>query len=91
MQLWATFQNKAADKLDETVKKDGKPKIILWTSELTAYSKVKEFLDPNRYIIEVWEESNDRQIIHLLNDGYQVIVSNIDVLYFNYGYVKFVK
>ena len=86
LRLWARFQERAVSKFDESVAKNAtKPKIVLWTSLLTESKSVKEFLDPNRYVIQVWTKGNDRQIIDLLNNGYQIVMSNYDALYLDCG------
>ena len=89
--MWGAFQSQAVIELDANVTQDKKPRLVLWTSELTKSKAVKEFLDPNRYIIQVWTTGHDQQIADLLNDGYQIIMSNYDALYFDCGYVKFAK
>lgn len=83
--MWGAFQSQAVTELDATVKHDKKHKLVLWTSALTASKAVKEFLDPNRYIIQVWTTGTDKQIVDLLNDGYEIIMSNYDALYFDCG------
>lgn len=79
------FQKQALSTFDKVVKVEKKPRIILWTSDLTKYKKARKYLDPHRYIIQVWTDSKDKHVIDLLNEGYDVIVSNHDFLYLDGG------
>lgn len=51
MKLWNHFQDKALERLDKVIGK--KVPIIMWTSHLTDVPYVEEYLDKDRYIIQV--------------------------------------
>ncbi|XP_075974168.1 beta-hexosaminidase 1 isoform X2 [Anticarsia gemmatalis] len=84
LKLWNYFQKKASDRAYKAFGK--KLPIILWTSTLTEFSHVDNFLDPKDYIIQVWTTGVDPQISGLLEKGYRLIMSNYDALYFDCGY-----
>lgn len=86
IELWSYFQNKAVQQFDRSAKVRNSH-IILWTSSLTESKNLKQFLDNKRYIIQIWTTIEDKQIINLLENGYNVIFSNYDALYFDCGLV----
>jgi hexosaminidase len=84
MELWGYFQTNALESLDKV--SDKKVPLILWTSELTNEPYNSEYLDKDRYIIQIWSKQDDPMIETILKKGYRVIVSNSDVLYLDCGY-----
>ncbi|XP_049868022.1 chitooligosaccharidolytic beta-N-acetylglucosaminidase [Pectinophora gossypiella] len=84
LKLWNYFQTKAQDKAYKAFGK--KLPLILWTSTLTQYSHVSEYLNKDDYIIQVWTTGVDPQIKILLEKGYRLIMSNYDALYFDCGF-----
>lgn len=81
--LWDYFQQKAMDKLK--IANDGKEiPIILWTSGLTNEQNIK-YLDPKKYIIQVWTTKDDLSIGRLLRNNFKLIISNYDALYLDCG------
>lgn len=88
MRLWDYFQTEALRRLDAAsfTRAD---KIVLWTSSLTEDPWL-EYLDPSRYVIQVWTRKDDPTIERLLSRGYEVIMSNYDVLYLDCGYESWV-
>lgn len=59
-------------------------KAIVWTSGLTARSNGRKFLNSSSYIIQVWD--GNRQLVRdLLQENYQLIMSNIESSYLDQG------
>ncbi|XP_043520160.1 chitooligosaccharidolytic beta-N-acetylglucosaminidase isoform X4 [Frieseomelitta varia] len=82
--LWHYFQQKAMDKLK--IANDGKDiSIILWSSGLTNEENIK-YLDPAKYIIQVWTTKHDITIGTLLRNNFKLIISNYDALYLDCGF-----
>ncbi|TDG45450.1 hypothetical protein AWZ03_008073 [Drosophila navojoa] len=84
MRLWGHYQTEALSRVDRVANVSNTP-IILWTSTLTDERYIDQYLDPVRYIIQIWTKGNDRVIKKILKRGYRVIVSNYDALYFDCG------
>nr|3S6T_A Chain A, N-acetylglucosaminidase [Ostrinia furnacalis] len=84
LKLWNYFQQKAQDKAYKAFGK--KLPLILWTSTLTNYKHIDDYLNKDDYIIQVWTTGVDPQIKGLLEKGYRLIMSNYDALYFDCGY-----
>ncbi|XP_074113573.1 chitooligosaccharidolytic beta-N-acetylglucosaminidase-like [Cotesia typhae] len=82
MKLWMYFQQLAFKKLNSGEKKI--KKAVLWTSSLTDEEYLK-FLDPKKYIIQIWTDIYDSTIRRLLENDFQVIFSNYDALYLDCG------
>lgn len=81
--LWHYFQQKAMNKLK--IANDGKNiSIILWSSGLTNEENIK-YLDPEKYIIQVWTTKYDITIGRLLRNNFKLIISNYDALYLDCG------
>ncbi|CAK9803038.1 Chitooligosaccharidolytic beta-N-acetylglucosaminidase [Anthophora quadrimaculata] len=82
--LWNYFQEKALEKL--TNANNGKQiPVILWTSGLTNEENLK-YLDPSKYIVQIWATKNDPTIARLLRNNFPVIFSNYDSLYLDCGF-----
>lgn len=88
LRLWGYFQDNALQRLDKV--NFQKVPIILWTSRLTEEPYLTEYLDKNRYIIQIWTKGDDPQVQYLLENGYKVIVSNVEALYFDCGFAGWV-
>lgn len=94
--LWNTFQVKAYNKLQEAnsrrvLDKNQKPmKVILWTSELTTEGNLAKYLDPEKYIIQIWSSVNDSVIAHIVEQGFQVIFTPYDTNYLDCGFGSWV-
>ncbi|XP_050674128.1 chitooligosaccharidolytic beta-N-acetylglucosaminidase isoform X2 [Leptidea sinapis] len=84
LKLWNYFQTKAQDKAYKAFGK--RLPIIMWTSTLTDYTHIENFLNKDDYIIQVWTTGVDPQIRGLLQKGYRLIMSNYDALYFDCGF-----
>ncbi|CAH1646832.1 unnamed protein product [Spodoptera littoralis] len=84
LKLWNYFQKKAQDKANKAFGK--KLPLILWTSTLTDYKTIDQYLDNEDYIIQVWTTGVDPQVKGLLKKGYRLIMSNYDALYFDCGF-----
>ncbi|XP_068158521.1 chitooligosaccharidolytic beta-N-acetylglucosaminidase [Drosophila tropicalis] len=84
MRLWGHFQTKALQRVDRVSNASTTP-IILWTSHLTEEPFIDEYLDPERYFIQIWTTGVDPQIKQILKRGFKIIVSNYDALYFDCG------
>lgn len=81
--LWDHFQSNALKALN--VANDGKDiPVILWTSGLTSVENI-QYLNPSKYIIQIWTTQNNFTIDRLLRNNFQVIFSNYDALYLDCG------
>ncbi|XP_055602206.1 chitooligosaccharidolytic beta-N-acetylglucosaminidase-like isoform X2 [Uranotaenia lowii] len=87
--LWNYFQTNALSRLDKSLK-DNRP-ILLWTSHLTEEPYVDQYLNKDRYIIQIWTTGDDPKITKLLQKGYQLIISNYDALYLDCGFAGWVN
>ncbi len=87
MKLWNYFQVNALERLDKVTKQ--KLPIILWTSRLTEKPNLS-LLDKSRYVIQVWTTGDDPKLKTLLDEGYNVIISNYDALYLDCGFAHWV-
>ncbi|XP_026276517.2 chitooligosaccharidolytic beta-N-acetylglucosaminidase [Frankliniella occidentalis] len=83
--LWDVFQTRALQKLVEANEGKELP-VVLWTSGLTAPGKVDRYLDPKKYIIQIWTKGDDLLIKELAEKGYRLIFSNYEALYFDCGF-----
>lgn len=83
-QLWGDFQQKALERWDRVAKKH--VPIVLWTSHLTETPYLEKYLNPERYIIQIWTKGDDPKVQTLLENGYKLIVSNYDALYLDCGF-----
>ncbi|KAI5632375.1 glycosyl hydrolase family 20, catalytic domain-containing protein [Phthorimaea operculella] len=84
LNLWDMFQKKAEKKAYSAFGK--KLPLILWSSTLTNFSHIDEYLNKDDYIIQVWTTGDDPQIQGLLEKGYKLILSNYDALYLDCGF-----
>lgn len=89
MRLWGYFQDHALASLDKV--DDRQIPVILWSSTLTKEPSLTEYLDKDRYIIQVWSLGNATEIQNLLENGYKIIVTNQDALYFDCGFGSWVR
>lgn len=81
--LWDYFQARAYEKL--TKANNGKElNAILWTSHLTNEGNI-QYLDPKKYIIQIWTTAFDSTIARLIKNNFRVIFSNYDALYLDCG------
>lgn len=88
VKLWNYFQTNALERLVKEA--DSPEKVVLWTSTLTENPLVEQYLSPERYVIQVWTTGSDSTITTLLSKGYELIISNYDVLYLDCGYESWV-
>ena len=82
--LWSYFQNRSLDQLDEAYGKQ--QPVVLWTSGLTEKGHADRYIDPKRYIVQIWTKVDDQSIANLYRKGYKLIMSNYDALYLDCGY-----
>jgi len=82
--LWSYFQNRSLVELDQAY--GNKQPVVLWTSGLTEDGHADRFLDPSRYIIQIWTTATDQSIAELYKQGYKLIMSNYDAWYLDCGY-----
>ncbi|XP_033213958.1 chitooligosaccharidolytic beta-N-acetylglucosaminidase-like [Belonocnema kinseyi] len=82
--LWKNFQDRAYNLV---TKANGGKEIpaILWTSDLTSEKNI-DYLDPKKYIVQIWTSSDDATIKRLLDKNLRVIFSNYDALYLDCGF-----
>lgn len=74
--LWSYFQNRSLEEVDKV--HGNKQPIVLWTSGLTEEGKADQYLDKNRYIIQIWTTGTDVSIAQLYRQGFRLIMSNYD-------------
>ncbi|XP_065720541.2 chitooligosaccharidolytic beta-N-acetylglucosaminidase isoform X2 [Drosophila suzukii] len=84
MRLWGHFQTEALSRVDKVANGKQTP-IILWTSGLTEEPFIDQYLNPARYIIQIWTTGADPKVKKILERGYKIIVSNYDALYLDCG------
>ncbi|CAG9804653.1 unnamed protein product [Chironomus riparius] len=84
MRLWGHFQSNAISRLDKV--NINKTQVILWTSHLTEEPFLSQYLNNERYIIQIWTTGDDPKVKTILEKGYKMIVSNYDALYFDCGF-----
>ncbi|XP_015594014.1 chitooligosaccharidolytic beta-N-acetylglucosaminidase [Cephus cinctus] len=84
IKAWEYFQTKAYDALTRANNGKTLPS-ILWTSGLTDENNI-DYLDPNKYIIQIWTESSDKSIARLIKKKFKVIFSNYDAVYLDCGF-----
>ncbi|XP_011505330.1 PREDICTED: chitooligosaccharidolytic beta-N-acetylglucosaminidase [Ceratosolen solmsi marchali] len=82
--LWNYFQSKAYETLIKANNGNKLP-VILWTSGLTNEDNL-QFLDPKKYIIQIWTTKTDNTIGRLIKNDFRVIFSNYDALYLDCGF-----
>lgn len=85
LNLWGIFLNRTAEGICNATKKNEKPKMIFWSSKLTDSERRSEFLDPKHSIIQIWAGGDDKNIVPVLRNGYEIIMSNNDALYLDCG------
>lgn len=90
LKLWNYFQEKALDIYRNITLDNKRP--VLWTSSLTEEEVIDEYLSPDDYVIQIWTVGTGgaSQLPHLLERGYDVIISNHDVLYLDCGFGSWV-
>ncbi|KAJ0178174.1 hypothetical protein K1T71_005997 [Dendrolimus kikuchii] len=84
MQLWSEFHYKALEAWDD-VTKSSLP-VMIWSSELTQAHRIQNYLDKNRYIIEVWEPLSSPLETMLLRMGYRIVSVPKDIWYLDHGF-----
>lgn len=85
LQLWSDFQQEMLNVYDSIIG-DAKPKVILWSSDLTNPVNIKNYLSPERYVIQTWVEKENNLNKELLAKGYQLIISTKNAWYFDHGF-----
>jgi len=79
-------QNQQHHNQQQQNQNQNKMKVILWTSELTNRGNLAKYLDPEKYIIQIWSQTNDSVIAHIVNQGFQVIFTPYDTNYLDCGF-----
>ena len=93
--MWSKYQNTSFSKLQNASKSSGQaqaPEVVLWNSHLTL-EKYIHFLDPSRYAIQFWtnsEDCSDLTIKTVAEAGFKMIFSNHDGAYLDCGYAGWV-
>ena len=85
MDLWKIFLDKTTDKFFEANNNQEMP-LVLWSSHMTFPKYIDSYLDPSKYIIQIWTKRSDKTISNLINKGYRVIFSNYDNVYLDCGF-----
>ncbi|XP_014206316.1 chitooligosaccharidolytic beta-N-acetylglucosaminidase [Copidosoma floridanum] len=83
--LWGHFQARAYEKL---AKANGGKELgaVLWTSGLTSEENLLKYLDPKKYIVQIWTTGADATIGRLIKNKFRIILSNYDALYMDCGF-----
>lgn len=93
--LWAGFQQAALRIWDEengqnpSSRRDTHEtpkKMILWSSRLTDFEHIEQYLEKDRYVIQTWVENTDELPRQLLERGYELIMSTKNAWYFDHGF-----
>lgn len=84
MRLWGHFQQTALERLDRAYPE--KVQVVLWTSTLTEDPYAMQYLDKDRYVIQSWLGSDDLHTPLLLQNGFNLIISDNDNYYLDCGY-----
>ena len=83
---WAAFQEQAYQLFTAANDNENFTGII-WTNTLTSDKNHNlEYIDKDKYIIQVWTTGTDSTIADLLDKGYRVIFSNYDAWYLVCGF-----
>ncbi|XP_037773623.1 chitooligosaccharidolytic beta-N-acetylglucosaminidase-like [Penaeus monodon] len=82
---WSVFQEKSRQLLTAANGGNEVPG-ILWTSHLTEEGRADQYLDPTKYIIQIWTTGTDKLIGELLEKNFRVIFSNYDHWYLDCGF-----
>ncbi|XP_037773612.1 chitooligosaccharidolytic beta-N-acetylglucosaminidase-like [Penaeus monodon] len=82
---WSIFQEKSRQLLTAANGGNEVPG-ILWTSHLTEEGRADQYLDPTKYIIQIWTTGTDKLIGELLQKNFRVIFSNYDHWYLDCGF-----
>ena len=85
MTLWSMFVNKT-EKLIYKANDNKKLPLILWSSHLTKKDYLTDFLDPKKYIIQIWTTTKDEDLANIVKSGFKTIFSTYDTLYLDCGY-----
>lgn len=88
--LWAQFQRRVKDQYKAI---NGRSRMILWTGTLTESDVVEGYLEKEDYVIQVWTSGTgqDSHVPHLLEKGYDLIMSNYDAFYLDCGFGSWVS
>lgn len=84
MEVWGYFQQNVIEKLYRAYGR--KVPIFLWSSSLTKMPYLNEFLDKERTVVQMWTTKNSPEIKEVLENGFNIIISNNDVLYLDCGF-----
>lgn len=84
MEMWNYFQVRNLERLDKVYPE--KVPIIMWESTLTEDPYALQYLDKDRYIIQIWLDAFAPQIKYLLENGYKLIISPYDKFYLDCGF-----
>ena len=85
-QQWAAFQERAYQLFTAANDNENFTGII-WTNTLTSDKNHNlEYIDKDKYIVQVWTTGTDSTIADLLGKGYRVIFSNYDAWYLDCGF-----
>lgn len=84
IRLWGHFQTEAMKRVDK-ISNGEKVPITLWTSRLTDVPYLDDYIDKERYIIQIWTTGMDPKVTDILKRGFRIIISNYDALYLDCG------
>jgi len=85
MKMWDMFLKESTERLYKANNNKQLP-LILWTSDLTSPAYLTKYLDPNKYIIQLWTPSKNGDLAKVVTSGFRTIFSQYDTLYLDCGY-----
>lgn len=60
--------------------------LVYWTNGFTESMEPESYMDPSRFIIQVWTKADDLSIKRAYEKGFRLLLSNYDAWYFDCGY-----
>ena len=84
-ELWSMFVNKT-EKLIYKANNDKQLPLIMWSNQLTNKDNLNKFIDPKKYIIQIWTTTKDPDLANIVKSGFKTIFSTYDTLYLDCGY-----
>ncbi|KAF2360937.1 Glycoside hydrolase family 20 catalytic domain [Trinorchestia longiramus] len=84
LEKWSEFHVKSWE-IFQNISQEPDMKGILWTSTLTETGRAENYIDKDKFIIQLWTEHNDTVAEELASKGYDLIFSNYDTWYLDCG------
>jgi len=87
--LWGEFQQQAFIKLAQAQKNANFLAIVSSSDLIKNPQLALQYVPPENYIIEVWDNSVEMTVPNLVDLGYRIIISNSDAWYLDCGFGDF--